>query len=307
MRRREKERPSLSWAWISGALAVGITARAVRIHLLKRRQKGSVVLVTGGNKGLGREIARQYLSLGAKVIILGRDQKTLDNAVFELSELGEVTSVRADITDPDQVLGAIAEIQRRYGRLDGLVNNAGLVIGGPLASSSEDDYRRLLETNLFGTRNMVEAALPLLRASLQPWIINVTSAAGKLAVPYLIPYGASKAALARYSEGLALQLASEGVHVLTVYPSFIHTGVWEHTPVKEAKIPLARVYGFISAMPFISMSTSGAARRILDAQAQGKLKIVIPLSGDIFVRLVYLMPKLTMRLARWGSGKHGEA
>lgn len=293
--------------WAGPAVAGVLMARSAWTHLRKKRHRGSVVLITGGNRGLGRELARQYLGAGATVIILGRDEEALAAAETELSELGDVIALRADITRAEQIADVTAEIERRFGRLDGLINNAGLVLGGPLRSTSAQDYDRLLQTNLYGTCRMTEAALPLLRGGKNPWIINISSAAGKLTVPYLVAYGASKAALARYSEGLMMQLAGEGIQVLTVYPSFIHTGVWDHAPVKDSKIPLRRAYNAISAIPFIAMSTPGAARRIIGAQSRGELKIVIPLSAEIFVRLVYLMPKLSARLAQGVARRLGEA
>ncbi len=300
-----RKHPRLSL--LAGSVTAYLLGRMIWTEVRKRRLQQTIILVTGGNRGLGREIARQYLRLGATVIILGRDEEALEAARAELSKFGEVIALTGDITDIGRVGEIKAEIENRFGRLDGLVNNAGLVVGGPLASTKPEDYQRLLDANFVGARNMTDAFLPLLSKSGNPWIINISSAAAKLTVPYLVAYGASKATLARYSEGMALQLAHKDIQVLTVYPSLIHSGVLDHAPVLESKLPLRRLYSVLTTIPFLSMSTTGAASRIIDAQARCELKIVIPFTAEIFVRLVYLMPKLSARLARAVTKRIGEA
>ncbi len=302
-----KPRKDTQAARIALAGTLMVAARAGYVSWRARKAKGQVILVTGGNRGLGKEIARQYLALGARVIIIGRDEEQLENARQELSTLGEVTALPCDITDARQREELIATIDRQYGRLDGLVNNAGIVLGGPLNATTEADYAILMETNYDGVRHLTNAALPLLRRASKPWIVVIASAAGKLTVPYLIAYGTSKAAVGRYSEGLALELASEGIQVLTVYPSFIRSGVWDHAPIRNAKVPLRRIYKVITAIPLVSMSVQGAASRIVAAQALGKLKIVIPLSADITVRLTYLFPQVSARVTRLATRLLGEA
>lgn len=220
-----------------------------------------ITLVTGANKGIGREIAARLGALGHSVVVGARDPELGQRAATELREGGvDATSVVLDVTDPDSAAAAAAEIEARHGRLDALVNNAG-ISGPPGSDLSEqrpstadlDVLRAVFETNYFGVVAVTNAMLPLLRRSASPRIVNVSSSVGSLTVnadlkgkgtdgPPLMPvsagYVTSKTALTALTLQYAWDLLAEGIKVNAVCPGYVATDLNGHrghrTPAEGA-------------------------------------------------------------------------
>ncbi len=195
-----------------------------------------VALVTGANKGIGLEIARQLAQAGVLVILGARDPGRAGAAVEDLSSQGlAVRSVPLDLTDPASIAAAAEAIGAEHGRLDILVNNAGIVDAGdgPPSASSPEAVRRILDTNFVGTLAVTQAMLPLLRRSPAGRIVNLSSSLGSLALngdpasPYysarLIGYNASKAALNMLTVQLSEELRDTSVVVNSVSPGYVRT------------------------------------------------------------------------------------
>ncbi|QDQ98824.1 SDR family NAD(P)-dependent oxidoreductase [Tomitella fengzijianii] len=203
-----------------------------------------IALVTGGNKGIGREIAAQLAGQGHTVIIGARSQERGDKTAAELRALGgEVTSVALDVTDSESVAAAAAAVKARHGRLDALINNAGIshqpgadFIGQLPGSADVDHVRHVFETNVFGVITVTSAFLPLLRASDAPRIVNISSSAGSLAAisdfsntdPIALGYVPSKTALTAVTMMYARDLHAEGILVNAVCPGFVATDLNDH-------------------------------------------------------------------------------
>ncbi len=203
-----------------------------------------IALVTGGNKGIGREIAAQLARLGHTVIIGARTQQRGEEAAAQLrDEGGDVTAVVLDVTDQASVEAAAEAVEERYGRLDALVNNAGISnqpgadFAGQLPRSADVDHvRYVFETNVFGVITVTSAFLPLLRASKTPRIVNVSSSAGSLSAisdfanpdPIAVGYVPSKTALTSVTMMYARDLHPEGILVNAVCPGFIATDLNNH-------------------------------------------------------------------------------
>jgi len=198
-----------------------------------------IALITGGNKGIGREIAAQLAALGHTVVIASRNAEAGDRAAAELRGAGGVTAaVVIDVTDPASADAAATAVGERFGRLDALINNAGIShlpghgIGGQQPATADvDEVRTIFETNFFGVINVTNAFLPLLRHSAAPWIVNVSSSAGslaKMADPdnhsrIAIGYVPSKTALTALTLQYAKGLADEHILVNAVDPGFVAT------------------------------------------------------------------------------------
>jgi NAD(P)-dependent dehydrogenase (short-subunit alcohol dehydrogenase family) len=214
-----------------------------------------IALVTGANKGIGLEIARQLAQAGVSVIIGARDAERADAAVTDLSSQGlDVTSVQLDLLDEASIAAAAATISNEHGRLDILVNNAGIVDwdDGVPSRASLQAVRRVVETNFFGTLAVTQAMLPLLRKSAAARIVNLSSALGSLAMngdpssPYysaqLIGYNASKAALNMLTVQLSEELRDSPHVVNSVSPGYVKTDLTRHngflTPDQAAKTPV---------------------------------------------------------------------
>ncbi len=195
-----------------------------------------VALVTGANKGIGLEIARQLAQAGIKVMLGARDSARGQQAAAGLASDGlDVEAVAIDLND-DKTIAATAEIvASRYGRLDILVNNAGIVDAedGPPSVGSVAAARRLMETNFIGTLAVTQAMLPLLRRSQAGRIVNLATTLGSLSIngdatsPYyearLIGYNASKAALNMLTVQLAAELKGTGIAINSVAPGYVKT------------------------------------------------------------------------------------
>jgi len=218
-----------------------------------------VALVTGANKGIGLEIARQLAQAGVRVIIGARDDGRARAAVDDLASQGLVAhSVRLDLDDEDSITDAAATIAAEHGRLDILVNNAGIfdTADGPPGTASLAAVRRVMETNFLGTLAVTQAMLPLLRAAPAGRIVNLSSSLGSLtlngdpASPYysqrFIGYNASKAALNMLTIQLHEALRDTPIVVNSVSPGFVKTdltGYGTMTPEEGARLPVRHALG----------------------------------------------------------------
>jgi len=200
-----------------------------------------IALVTGANQGIGREIAGQLATLGHSVVVASRSDDAAEHAAQQIrDEGGDATAVALDVTDPASVEAAAATIRQRYGRLDALINNAGIShrpgadFAGQLPASADVEHVRFVfETNVLGVVTVTSAFLPLLRLSDAPRIVNVSSSAGSLAStsdpantdPVALGYVPSKTALTSLTLQYARGLAGEGILVNAVCPGFVSTAL----------------------------------------------------------------------------------
>lgn len=214
-----------------------------------------IALVTGANKGIGLEIARQLAQAGVFVVIGARNVERARAAVGDLASQGLATqSLTIDLNDHASITAAAETIRAEHGRLDILVNNAGMVDAndGPPAVASPEAVRRILDTNFVGTLAVTQAMLPLLRKSSAARIVNLSSSLGSLTLngdpnsPYysarLMGYNASKAALNMLTVQLAEELRNTSIIVNSVSPGYVKTDLTGHngfmTAEEGAKLPV---------------------------------------------------------------------
>ena len=214
-----------SWPFVLGALA-GAAAMA---WLVAQRHAGALtnklVVVTGGSRGLGLLLAREFAEAGARVVIMARDAEELDSAAADLRACGvEVDTHVCDVTQRDAVRQAVFDIHSVHGPIDVLVNNAGVLHIGPSPAMTHDDMRASMDTNFWGAVNMIDAVLPGMLDRKDGRIVNICSVGGVSPVPFMLPYSASKAALNGYSLNLGYDLAPHGISVTVVHPFVMRTG-----------------------------------------------------------------------------------
>lgn len=195
--------------------------------------EGAAVLVSGGSKGMGRAAAESFAREGARVAVLARGRDALDETIGVLRELGatEAIGLPADLTDGPSVTDAFADLDRRWGELNVLVNAAGPVdVGiGRFADIDDDEWRATFDIGTLSAVRCVRAALPLLRAAAWARIVNVSAHSTKRQSADIVAYTASKAALTSLSKNLSLSLAPEGILVNTVSPgSFASAGMRQY-------------------------------------------------------------------------------
>jgi NAD(P)-dependent dehydrogenase (short-subunit alcohol dehydrogenase family) len=188
------------------------------------RLKGKVAVITGGGTGIGRAIALAFGREGAKVAVLGRRQEPLDRVVDELSHAGaESKTVVCDITRSKDVTAAVDDVERTFGHLSVVVNNAGMLSVTTVESISEEEWDRLIATNLKGPFLMARAVLPALRRAGGGSIINVGSVLGLVAMKDRAAYCASKGGVTLLTKALAVDHAHENIRVNCICPSIVET------------------------------------------------------------------------------------
>ena len=195
--------------------------------------KNRVAIITGGGRGIGREVAILFASEGAKVAVTARSSDQIAKVVEEISASGgEAIGVSADVSREDDVRRIVDETMEKFGRVDVLVNNAGILEPGPVASVDSESWRRVIEVNLFGTFYCTKAVTPILIE--QGWgrIINMSSRSGKMGHPSLTAYCASKHGVVGLTKALAEELAPFNITVNAICPGVVETDMVSET-VKE--------------------------------------------------------------------------
>jgi ketoreductase RED2 len=197
------------------------------------------VIVTGSSSGIGAAIARRLSGLGAGIVVNSASSAEAGQRVA--AELGDAVYVQGDVGDPATAAALVSAAEQRWGRLDGLVNNAGVTVDVPLediGAVTVDHWDKVLRTNVVGTFLVSQAALPLLRRAEDGWIINITSLAGVRQTGSSLPYAVSKAALGHLTAIMA-KYADGGVRVNAVAPGLVATGWTEHWHERKASVELA--------------------------------------------------------------------
>ena len=252
---------SNKWAFALGALGA---ATLVRRAFPSFKFAGKVALITGGSRGLGLVMARQLARQGAKLAICARDATELAGAQAELVALGtgEVLAVACNVGDEAEAQIFIDQALRRYGHIDVLINNAGIIQVAPQESMGLADFQEVLAANFWGTVHASLAALPHMRERRQGRIVNITSIGGAVAVPHLLPYSCSKFAATGFSEGLTAEVARDGIQVTTILPSLMRTGSFVNALFKGRQDEEMAWFAFGSTMPGLSMAAERAAARL---------------------------------------------
>ena len=230
-----------------------------------------IVLIFGGSRGLGLVLARDLAAEGATVVLAARQVDELERARDELTASGaRVTIIPCDITDRAQVGAAIARVIEDHGALDVLINDAGIIQVGPIEHMTLADFEEAMATHFWGPLATTLAALPHMRRGGAKRIVNISSIGGKIAVPHLVPYSASKFALTGLSEGLRSELAGDGIRVTTVCPGLMRTGSTYNAWFKGQHRREFAWFHIAAAIPGISIDAGRAARQIMDACRHGE-------------------------------------
>lgn len=278
------------------ALAAGVSA-VLGVKALRRERvsfKGRTVLVTGGSRGLGLVMARQFLEEGARVVLCAREEVELARARDELGG-GEqqVLALPCDVGDRTQVEAMVAHVHERFGAVDVLVNNAGLIQVGPLESMTEEDFAEALDVHFWGPLYTTLTVLPEMKRRGWGRIVNIASIGGRVSVPHLVPYSASKFALVGLSDGLRTELAQDGIRVTTVCPGLMRTGSPPNAFFKGDHESEYAWFLVSDSLPGLSMSAERAGRKILEACRRGDAEALVGLPAKVATLARTLAPELT--------------
>ncbi len=291
--RHTKESPRLSLGTLTAAgVGIAMGLRALVRPRVSFRDK--TVLITGGTRGLGLILARNFLKEGARVVICGREESTLERARVELEHLGgEVLAVPCDVTDAVQVEALISSVHERFGAVDVLVNNAGVIQTGPLESMTMEDFEDAIDTHLWAPLYTTLAVLPEMKRRGQGRIVNISSIGGKVSIPHLVPYSVSKFALVGLSDGIRAELAQDGIKVTTVCPSLMRTGSPKNATFKGDHEKEYAWFYVSDSLPGFSLNAERAARKIIEACRRGDAEVLVGLPAKLAVVARTLAPNLT--------------
>ncbi len=275
-----------------GGLAVGA---ALLSHGLRKRRamdfSGRTVLITGGSRGLGLLIARELGRLGARVVLVARDGQALASAREELTERGvDASTIVADISSEAEATRIVSETVDRHGRLDVLVNNAGVIKVGPLEHMTVGDFEEAMATHFWGPLHAMRAAVPHMQRAGGGRIVNISSVGGKIAVPHLAPYCASKFALVGASTAFRSELAQHGILVTTVSPGLMRTGSPFNAWFKGRHRDEFAWFAIADSLPGISIDGRRAAAQIVDAARHGDAELVVSWPAKLAVLASSLAP-----------------
>ena len=257
---------------------------------------GRVVVITGGSRGLGLVMARQLAVQGARLCLLARDQAELARARDQLVSTGaEVLTIRCDIRRRADVRAAVDEILERWTAIDVLINNAGVIQVGPLEHMTTQDFENAMATHFWGPLNLMYEAVPGMRRRGFGSIVNISSIGGRVAVPHLVPYCASKFALAGLSDAVRSELAQYGIRVTTVSPGLMRTGSPINADMKGQHEAEFAWFAISDSLPGLSISAERAAHQIIEACRYGDPELTITLPARLAVLANYVAPGVVGR------------
>jgi short-subunit dehydrogenase len=280
-------------------LGVGLAGWALwrRLGMAGEDVRGQVVLITGSSRGLGFALAQEFASLGAKLVICARHESELEAARAELARAGaEVLAVPCDVTARDQVEQMVRRANERFGRIDILINNAGITTVGPLQAQTLEDFHECMNVLYWGIVHPTLAVLPQMLARRRGHIANITSIGGKIAIPHLLPYSAAKFAAVGFSEGLRSEVLKDGVKVTTVVPGLMRTGSHWNAFFKGDNRAEFTWFSMGATMPLVSLDGRRAARKVVDAVRHGRSEAILSPQARILATVHGVFPGLTSDL-----------
>ena len=257
---------------------------------------GRVAIITGGSRGLGLLIARELRKEGARVALLARNREELIRAKDQLGANSGVLTIPCDVAERALVRQAVEIVAHHFGRIDMLVNNAGVIQVGPLEHMTYEDFQHAMNVHFWGAYHCTEAVLPYMRQKGRGRIVNIASIGGLIAVPHLAPYSASKFALVGYSDAVRAEVAKDGIRVTTVCPGLMRTGSAVNALMKGRHEAEFAWFGTLSSMPFVSIDAKRAARKIVDAARRGAPHLTITPQARLAAILDRLMPNTIGRM-----------
>jgi len=280
-------------AWISG--------RLIRTARYSLRQKA--VLITGGSRGLGLVLARHICAGGGNVALIARDSEELVRAKADLTPYGTmVLTIECDLLDNEQIRSAVRRVIDRFGKIDILINNAGIIEVGPLEHMRPEDFDRAMRLHFWAPLELISQIVPEMRTWGGGRIVNISSIGGKIAVPHMASYSASKFALTGLSDAVRAELARHNIHVTTVAPGMMRTGSHVNAKFKGKHDKEFAWFAASAGGPLLSMNANRAARKILAACRRGQPSLTLTFAARAAILWNALFPNLTgygMKLANW--------
>lgn len=278
---------------LAGAGAM-YAVHALARHTRRMDLRDKVVLLTGGSRGLGLVMSRRLLARGARLVICGRDQDTLQRALAELIKISHnVMAIPTDVTDRRAVDLLMRAVHEQFGPVDVLINNVSQLVVGPSQALVEAEYQRAMDSTFWAAYRLIEAVLPDMRASGGGRIANISSVGGLVPMPHMASYVAAKHALTGYSRVMHNELRRENIIVTTVNPGLMRTGSPRNVDVKgQAELEYAW-FKLGDSLPPLAMSANRAAEKIINAIEHGDAELTLTLAAKLGGRVQAMAPNFS--------------
>jgi len=253
--------------------------------------EGKVAVITGASMGIGEAIAKLFLQEGAKVVLCSRDLARTKAAEHRINGGANTLSVACDVSKRDQVDALVKAAVARFGRIDIFVNNAGFGLNGAVADMDMAEFRRMFDTNLFGTVECMQAVIPIMRQQGGGDIVNISSVSGHISTPYMSGYAATKHAMNAIGKAARMELLRHNINVLTVCPGYIATDfVKNMVKGKHSE----RVGSSVK----YAVTADVVANATLDGLIKRKREVIVPKFYKWFIKLYQTSPSMVERAIR---------
>jgi short-subunit dehydrogenase len=252
---------------------------------------GKVVAITGASMGIGEAIAKVFAEQEASVVLLSRDASRAEAARQRVGHTDRTLALGCDVRNREEIDRALGLTLQRFGRVDIWVNNAGVGIRDIVADVEAPALRELFETNFFGAIACLQAVVPAMRAKGGGTIINISSVAGHIPVPFMALYSASKFAMNAMGKGARLELRRDNINVLTVCAGYVRTGFGEHV--------VANRQGNVRPKSVRGVTVERVAQATYRGYRSGKREVVVPWTMIPVIKLYQLFPGLV----EWGMAQ----
>ena len=263
---------------------------------------GCSVVITGGSRGLGLLLAREFGREGARVTLAARDEAELQRARDDLAGRGiEAAIVVCNVGDRQEAAQLVRGVVARTGRIDVLINNAGVIKVGPLDHMQRGDFEEAMAVHFWGPLHTMLTAIPEMRRRGGGRIVNISSIGGKIGVPHLTPYCASKFALTGLSDSVRSEIAKDGIHVTTVCPGMMRTGSPFNAWFKGRYRDEFTWFAISDSMPIASIGAARAAAQVVDACRHGDAELVISWPAKLAVVANALVPEGVALAMDWAN------
>lgn len=273
-------------------LLIWAIVRFIRTACYRLRDK--VVVITGGSRGLGLVLARYVCARGGNVALIARDPEELARAKADLAPHGSVVlTIECDLLDSEQIRSAVRRIIDRFGKIDILINDAGIIEVGPLEHLRLEDFDRAMRLHFWAPLELISQIVPEMRIWGGGRIVNISSIGGKIAVPHMASYSASKFALTGLSDAVRAELARDNIHVTTVAPGMMRTGSHVNAKFKGKHDKEFAWFAASAGAPLLSMNANRAARKILAACRRGQPSLILTFAARAAILGNALFPNLT--------------
>ena len=244
------------------------------------------MVITGASMGIGEALARAFVREGCKVVLSSRDPARLEAARSRVGAPDRTLAIACDVRNREEIDRLLGLTVHNFGRVDIWINNAGFGLQDSVAAMDMRACRNMFDANLFGTIECMQAVIPVMKRQQGGMIINVSSVAGHIPLPYAAAYSATKFAMNAIGKGARMELRSSGVHVMTVCPGTIATSFSENAVKGKERLRI----GGANRGPGISADRVAAA--VVTACGPEKREVIVPWQHHISVKFYQLFPWL---------------